>query len=464
MNANSLWCVSQMKKYYFIFLKNYIIKLLKIAKGENMKKSILLLAIPLLALSACNGGGPVVASNMNVKEEITKEAAKPKAEEIANAYKDGTVATPEDKSVKAVSNSTFKEKSNIKVSATIGSGDSALSLSATAVTNASFTENSTFTAFGKGEHVGAYLDNQVTANGTAEANVNLPESLKALLQGGISASAKLNSLTSKNKVQVTNGLYAQSKNNIDASYNTTLQGKTNEGSYKNDNLAIPYYNKDVNFDAKYFPDTIPAVADLNVSQVVSLIVPTEDSAFSTSKFYTSSKGGLIISREFNGKAINDYFAANKDKLVPQLLALLGVDSLPQGASITIDTLSISESSSAKVAVEFDATSKLPVNSYVKANISNFNCTISLNKTSSGSIGDVVKASTTGSPIAIASALFASLSKLSLEFKLEEATLENTTSAQYGGVSYSQLFTAEELTDIQNNSIEIPTEIPTVDVD
>ena len=429
-----------------------------------MKKSILLLAIPLLALSACNGGAPVVASNMNVKEEITKESAKPKTEEIANAYKNGTVATPEDKSVKAVSNSSFKEKSNIKVSATIGSGDSAVSLSATAVTNASFTESSTFTAFGKGEHVGAYLDNQVTASGNAEANVTLPESVQALLQGGISASAKLNSLTSKNRVQVTNGLYAQSKNNIDASYNATLMGKTNEGSYKKDNLAIPYYNKTVNFDAKYFPDTIPAVADLNVSQVVSLIVPTEDSALSTSKFYTSSKGGLIISREFNGKAINDYFAANKDKLVPQLLALLGVNSLPQGTSITIDTLSISESSSAKVAVEFDATSKLPVNSYVKANVSNFNCTISLSKTSSGSLGDVVTASTTGSPIAIASALFASLSKLSLEFKLEEATLENTTSAQYGGVSYSQLFTAEELTDIQNNSIVIPTEIPTGDLD
>lgn len=464
MNANSPWCVSQMKKYYFIFLKNYIIKLLKIAKGENMKKSILLLAIPLLALSACNGGAPVVASNMNVKEEITKESAKPKTEEIANAYKNGTVATPEDKSVKAVSNSSFKEKSNIKVSATIGSGDSAVSLSATAVTNASFTESSTFTAFGKGEHVGVYLDNQVTANGNAEANVTLPESVQAILQGGISASAKLNSLTSKNRVQVTNGLYAQSKNNIDASYNATLMGKTNEGSYKKDNLAIPYYNKDVNFDAKYFPDTIPAVADLNVSQVVSLIVPTEDSALSASKFYTSSKGGLIISREFNGKAINDYFAANKDKLVPQLLALLGVNSLPQGASITIDTLSISESSSAKVAVEFDATSKLPVNSYVKANVSNFNCTISLSKTSSGSINDVVAASTTGSPVYIASALFASLSKLSLEFKLEEATLENTTSAQYGGVSYSQLFTAEELTDIQNNSIVIPTEIPTGDLD
>lgn len=429
-----------------------------------MKKSILLLAIPLLALSACNGGAPVVASNMNVKEEITKESAKPKTEEIANAYKNGTVATPEDKSVKAVSNSSFKEKSNIKVSATIGSGDSAVSLSATAVTNASFTESSTFTAFGKGEHVGVYLDNQVTANGNAEANVTLPESVQAILQGGISASAKLNSLTSKNRVQVTNGLYAQSKNNIDASYNATLMGKTNEGSYKKDNLAIPYYNKDVNFDAKYFPDTIPAVADLNVSQVVSLLVPTEDSALSASKFYTSSKGGLIISREFNGKAINDYFVANKDKLVSQLLALLGVKSLPQGISITIDTLSISESSSAKVAVEFDATSKLPVNSYVKANVSNFNCTISLSKTSTGSINDVVAASTTGSPMYIASALFASLSKLSLEVKLEEATLENTTSAQYGGVSYSQLFTAEELTDIQNNSIVIPTEIPTGDVD
>lgn len=438
--------------------------MLKIAKGENMKKSILLLAIPLLALSACNGGAPVVASNMNVKEEITKESAKPKTEEIANAYKNGTVATPEDKSVKAVSNSSFKEKSNIKVSATIGSGDSAVSLSATAVTNASFTESSTFTAFGKGEHVGVYLDNQVTANGNAEANVTLPESVQAILQGGISASAKLNSLTSKNRVQVTNGLYAQSKNNIDASYNATLMGKTNEGSYKKDNLAIPYYNKDVNFDAKYFPDTIPAVADLNVSQVVSLLVPTEDSALSASKFYTSSKGGLIISREFNGKAINDYFVANKDKLVSQLLALLGVKSLPQGISITIDTLSISESSSAKVAVEFDATSKLPVNSYVKANVSNFNCTISLSKTSTGSINDVVAASTTGSPMYIASALFASLSKLSLEVKLEEATLENTTSAQYGGVSYSQLFTAEELTDIQNNSIVIPTEIPTGDVD